>query len=90
MMLIGYIYSIKSTRQLVQDIHFNICYRWFFGLTLTDSIPHHASFSRIKKRYKVEVFEKFFQSIVEQCQQAGLLQSQSAMTDSTLMQAYAC
>lgn len=89
MMLIGYIFSIKSTRQLVQDIHFNICYRWFCGLTLTDSIPHHASLSRIKKRYKVEVFEKFFQSIVEQCQQAGLLQSQSAMTDSTLIQANA-
>jgi len=89
MMLIGYIFSIKSTRQLVQDIHFNICYRWFCGLTLTDPIPHHASLSRIKKRYKVEVFEKFFQSIVQQCHQAGLIQSQSVMTDSTLIQANA-
>ncbi len=89
MMLIGYVFSIKSTRQLVQDIHYNICYRWFCGLTLTDSIPHHASLSRIKKRYQVEVFEKFFQSIVKQCQLAGLLQSQSVMTDSTLIQANA-
>lgn len=89
MMLIGYIFSIKSTRQLVQHIHYNICYRWFCGLTLNDSIPHHASLSRIKKRYTVEVFEKFFQAIVEQCQHAGLLQSQSAMTDSTLIQANA-
>ena len=88
-MLIGYIFSINSTRQLVDDIRYNICYRWFCGLTLNDSIPHHASLSRIKKRYKVELFEKFFQAIVQQCQKAGLLRSQSAMTDSTLIQANA-
>lgn len=88
-MLIGYIFSINSTRQLVDDIRYYICYRWFCGLTLNDSIPHHASLSRIKKRYKVELFEKFFQAIVQQCQKAGRLRSQSAMTDSTLIQANA-
>lgn len=89
MMLIGYIFSIKSTRQLVQDIRFNLSYRWFCGLTLNDSIPHHASLSRIKKRYTVAVFEHFFESIITQCKKAGLLKSQSVMTDSTLIQANA-
>jgi len=89
MILIGYLYSIKSTRKLVEHIHYNISYRWFCGLTLNDLVPHHASLSRIKKRYKVVIFERFFESILKQCQSAGLINSQSVMTDSTLFQANA-
>lgn len=89
MLLLGYLYSIKSTRKLVEHIQYNISYRWFCGLTLNDSIPHHSSLSRIKKRYKVNVFEQFFESILDQCHRAGLIDSQSVMTDSTLFHANA-
>lgn len=88
-MLIGYLYGIKSTRRLVQDVRYNICYRWFCGLTMNDSIPDHASLSRIKKRYSVDIFEAFFNSILKQCRDAGLLKSNSVMVDSTLFQANA-
>ncbi len=87
--LVGYIYDIKSTRQLMEHIRYNLSYRWFCGLTLNDTIPHHATLSRIKKRFSTDIFEQFFDAIVNQCQKAGLLNSQSIMTDSTLIQAKA-
>ncbi len=88
-MLINYLYAIKSTRRLVQEIHYNISYRWFCKLTLKDSIPNHASLSRIKKRYSTKIFEGFFNAILTLCKEAGLLCSNSTMTDSTLFQANA-
>nr|WP_028388133.1 IS1182 family transposase [Legionella fairfieldensis] len=51
MMLINLLFAIKSTRRLVQEIYYDISYRWFCGLTWKDSIPNHASLSRIKKKY---------------------------------------
>jgi len=89
MMLINYLYGIRSTRRLVQEIHYNISYRWFCGLTLKDTVPNHASLSRIKKRYSVSIFEEFFIAILNQCRDAGLLDSHGVMTDSTLFQANA-
>ena len=89
MILIGYLYGIRSTRRLVDDVHYNISYRWFCGLTLKDSIPDHASLSRIKKRYPISVFEEFFHAILNQCRKAGLLNGHGVMTDSTLFQANA-
>lgn len=74
---------------MVQEIHYNLSYRWFCKLTLKDSIPNHASLSRIKKRYSTKIFEGFFNAILTQCKEAGLLSSNSTMTDSTLFQANA-
>lgn len=89
MMLIHALFSIKSVRKLIQEIHYNISYRWFCRLTLKDKLPNHASLSRIKKRYSSKVFEAFFGAILEQCKQAGLLKSETTMVDSTLFQANA-
>lgn len=88
-MLVSCLFSIKSTRRLVQEIHYNISYRWFYKLTLNDTVPNHASLSRIKKRYSSKIFEGFFNAILTQCKEAGLLSSNSTMTDSTLFQANA-
>jgi transposase len=89
MNLLGYFYSIKSTRKLIDEIQYNIAYRWFCGLTLQDKLPHHASLSRIKQRFKKEVFENIFLNILYQCQQAGLIDGRCVMTDSTFIQANA-
>ncbi|KTD14377.1 IS1182 family transposase [Legionella israelensis] len=88
-MLLGYLFSIKSTRKLMEQIQYNIAYRWFCGLSLKDKIPHHASLSRIKKRLKKDIFEQVFFNIVSQCEQAGLMDGQSIMADSTFIQANA-
>ncbi|KTD33017.1 transposase [Legionella nautarum] len=89
MILLSYLYSIKFTRKLIDEIRYNIVYRWFCGLTIHDKIPHHASLSRIKQRFKKAVFENIFLNIVYQCQQAGLIEGRCVMTDSTFIQANA-
>ena len=87
--LIGHLCNIHSNRNLIDHIKYNICYRWFCGLALKDSVPHHSSLSRIKKRLGVEIIEQFFLEIVEQCKKASLLNHASVMTDSILLDANA-
>lgn len=87
--LVGHFCNIHSNRQLIEHIQYNICYRWFCGLSLKDTVPHHSSLSRIKKRLGVDILEQFFLEIVQQCKNAGLLNNSSVMTDSTLLDANA-
>ena len=42
MLLIGYLYGIKSERRLVEEVQLNIAYRWFCGLELSDKVPDHS------------------------------------------------
>ena len=46
MLLIGYLYGIKSERRLVEKVQLNIAYRWFCGFELDDTIPDHSTFSK--------------------------------------------
>ena len=43
MLLIGYLYGIKSERRLVEEVQLNIAYRWFCGFELDDTIPNHST-----------------------------------------------
>jgi transposase len=45
MMFIGYLYGIRSERQLEREIKMNIAYRWFLGLKFHDPVPHHSTIS---------------------------------------------
>ena len=44
-MFVGYLYGIRSERQLEKEIKMNIAYRWFIGLKLSDRVPHHSTIS---------------------------------------------
>jgi IS5 family transposase len=88
MLLVAYLYDIKSDRQLCEDVHHNFAYRWFCRLSLPDKVPDHSSFSRIRDRYGEDIFEALFRRIVEICQKRGLVGSQCrVMTDATLIAA---
>ena len=50
MLLVGYLYGIKSERRLVQEVQLNIAYRWFCGFELADKIPDHSTFSKTRLR----------------------------------------
>ena len=45
MLILGYIFAIRSERQLVRDVRVNLAYRWFCGLGLEDNVPDHSAFS---------------------------------------------
>jgi len=65
----------------------NIAYRWYCKLNLDDKVPDHSSLSNIRDRYGEEVFEKFFNKVVEKCREYGLVKGERVMTDSTLIDA---
>lgn len=48
MLLIGYLYGIKSERRLAEEIQLNMAYRWFCGFSLNDKIPDHSTFNKTK------------------------------------------
>ena len=50
MLLIGYLYGIKSERRLVEEVQLNIAYRWFCGFELDHTIPNHSTFSKTRTR----------------------------------------
>ena len=74
MLLIGYLYGIKSERRLVEEVQLNIAYRWFCGFELDDTIPNHSTFSktRTRKWQQSSLFQKAFYEIVKQCIDSGL------------------
>ncbi len=63
--------------------------RWYLGYNLDESLPDHSSLTRIRTRYGVEVFRRFFETIVDQCQQAGLVWGKELYADATKVQANA-
>ena len=87
MILIGYIQGIRHDRRLCEEIRCNIAYRWYCKLNLDDKVPDHSSLSNIRDRYGEEVFEKFFNKVVEKCREYGLVKGEIVMTDSTLIDA---
>lgn len=87
MQIIKYLYNIDSDRQLCQDIHVNLAYRWFLRMSLEDKIPDHSALTKIRNRLGETIFESVFTEIVRQCQKAGLVKGKQLVTDGTLIDA---
>jgi transposase len=81
--------GIRSERQLLRLAADRLSVRWYLGFNLDEPLPDHASLTRIRARYGVEVFRRVFDVIVEQCQQAGLVWGKELYFDATEMQANA-
>jgi transposase len=91
MLLIGYLYNVDSERQLEQEAHLNIAYRWFLGLDLTDPVPDHSTFSQNRRRRFKDstVFQEIFDHIVKLCIEKGIVTGEVVVTDSTHIKASA-
>ena len=63
--------------------------RWYLGYDLTEPLPDHSSLTRIRERYGLEVFRRFFEAIVEQCLAAGLVWGKELYIDATKVEANA-
>jgi transposase len=54
MLIVGYVFGIRSERALCRDVRVNLAYRWFCGLSIEDKIPDHSAFSRARnERFRV-------------------------------------
>jgi transposase len=89
-LLLQALYSIRSERMLVEQIEYNLLFRWFVGLGMNDSAWNHAVFSKNRERLLGgEIAAEFFSCVVEQARALGLLSDEHFTVDGTLIQAWA-
>ena len=87
MMLLLIFYNVRSERELIDTIPERLDWLWFLGYDLDDQIPNHSVLSKARNRWGVKAFKAFFENIVWQCVQAGLVDGSKLFMDSSLIQA---
>lgn len=90
-LFLGYLFGIRSERQLVREIEVNVAYRWFLGLRLTDPVFDASTLSQNRRRRygDTSVAQAIFDRIVEQAIGHGLVDGTVLYTDSTHLKANA-
>ena len=90
-LFLGYLFGIRSERQLVRDLQVNVAYRWFIGFGLTDKIPDASTFSQNRRRRFTEstIYQEIFDEIVFQAMRKRLVNGRVLYTDSTHLKASA-
>src|SRR5204862_242052 len=81
--------DIRSDRLLMRYAADRLSVRWYIGYDLNEPLPDHSSLTRIRERYGVDIFRRFFDAIVEQCQQEKLVWGKELYIDSTQVNANA-
>src|SRR5215212_4105716 len=81
--------GIRSERQLERVGADRLSVRWYLGYDLHEPLPDHSSLTRIRDRYGITIFRRFFEAIVERCQDDGLIWGKELYADATLVEANA-
>ncbi len=87
--LIMFFEGIRSERRLIDVASLHLAHRWYLGYALDEPLPDHSSMTRIRQRYGVAVFRRFFEATVEQCRAAGLVWGKELYFDATQVNANA-
>ena len=85
--LIAFFEGITSERRLMEAAAMNLAHHWYLGYDLDELLPDHSSLSKIRSRYGVEAFQRFFERIVELCMEAGLVEGEELYFDATRVEA---
>lgn len=89
-MLIQVFFSVRSERQLMEQVRYNLLYRWFIGLAIDDEVWDHSSFSKNRDRLlEHAVVERFFTEVMSLADKRKLLSKEHFSVDGTLIQAWA-
>jgi IS5 family transposase len=88
-MLLLILYNVRSERELMTTIPERLDWLWFLGYDLDDEIPDPSVLSKGRSRWGVETFKHFFERIVWQCVETGLVDGSELFMDSSLIQAEA-
>jgi transposase len=89
MLIVGYVFAIRSERLLCREVKVNLAYRWFCGLSIEDKIPDHSVFSRARtERFRESaIFRRVFERVVQACIAAGLVGGEGFAVDASLIAA---
>jgi transposase len=89
-LLLQVFYSVRSERMLMEQMRYNLLFRWFVGLAIEDTVWDHSVFSKNRDRLlENEVIESFFTEVMTLADKAGLLSKEHFSVDGTLIQAWA-
>ena len=89
MLVIGYVFAIRSERALCREVQVNLAYWWFCGLGIEDKIPDHSAFTRARnERFRAyDIFRQVFERVVASCIKAGLVGGKGFAVDASLIAA---
>jgi transposase len=91
LLFVGYLFGVRSERQLMREVQVNVAYRWFARLRLTDRVPDASTFSQNRRRRFTDttVYQEIFDAIVQQAIGRGMVEGRVLYTDSTHLKANA-
>jgi transposase len=89
MLLVGYLYGLRSETRLCEEVHLNLACRWFCRLGLEGRVPDRSSFSKNRhgRFAKGAVLRSVFEMVVRRCMEAGLVGGEGALVDGSTVQA---
>jgi transposase len=89
MLILGYVFAIRSERALCREVQVNLAYRWFCGLGIEDKLPDHSAFTRARnERFRGDdIFRKVFERTVAACIKADLVGGNGFAVDASLIEA---
>ena len=89
MLIVGYVFAIRSERALCRQVQVNLAYRWLCGLGIEDKVRDHSVFTRARnERFRDhDIFRHVFERVVEACIAAGLVGGKGFAVDASLIQA---
>jgi transposase len=89
-LLLQILYTIRSERQLVEQLQYNLLFQWFVGLSLDDAVWDATTFTKNRDRLLAgDVADAFFQEVLAAARAAGLLSTEHFTVDGTLLDAWA-
>ncbi len=89
-LLLQMLYSIRSERMLMEQLEYNLLFRWFVGLSANEPVWHPTVFTKNRDRLlEGAVSEQFFSLIVTQARKKKLLSDEHFTVDGTLVEAWA-
>ena len=89
-LLLQVLYTIRSERQLVEQLQYNLLFQWFVGLSLDDAVWDATTFTKNRDRLLTgDIAEAFFQEVLAEAAAQGLLSTEHFTVDGTLLEAWA-
>ncbi|MGH7427092.1 MAG: IS5 family transposase [Candidatus Methylomirabilaceae bacterium] len=89
-LLLQVLYSVRSERMLMEQLDYNLLFRWFVGLNMDDPVWDATVFTKNRQRLlDGQVDQLFFEKVIEQAREMGLLSSEHFTVDGTLIEAWA-
>src|ERR1700688_2217288 len=89
-LLLQALYSVRSERLLMEQLDYNLLFRWFVGLNMDDSVWDVTVFTKNRERLlDGDIAEAFFQAVLRQARERSLLSDEHFTVDGTLLEAWA-